>query len=414
MRNQTLRASLGPFLFLWMAAPALPGGGLEQFTIGNPAPDQAFTIQGQSFTPSELGLAGSGTPTGDAQLNVTLTSFTIAFTDSGTAPDELHIYSFLPDTDQASQGTGSLGTGTHVGGGVYEFEPGLQLPLCTRSFAILPSEQSILNGPNPYTGGSDLFAETIPPAQIIEGGFDIGFSATFTSTGATTASSCSQLDFPQFGNGQGLTSEIVLTNPDPERTAGGEVNLYDAGGDPLDLSDNLTATEGADVSQASPAFSIPPLGSVRIASDGGGELRQGSVAVHSNIAVGGVIRFEIANIGVAGLGSATPLTGAVVPAKRLAGGINTGLAIRNVSSTETATVTVTLRHFSGVPIAPQLILGLQPNQRESRFLSEFFETVNTDDYRGTITVEASHPVAVIALELGQAGQFTTLPATPLP
>ncbi len=142
---------------------------------------------------------------------------------------------------------------------------------------------------------------------------------------------------------------------------------------------------------------------------------QGSVAVRSTFDLGGVIRFEIAGIGVAGVGAAPAVSRAVAPVKRVAGGINTGLAIRNGSQSETATVTLRLRDLQGKEVADGMTtLMLAPNARVAQFINELFGTAQTDDFQGTVTIESSIPLVVIALGLGQAGRFTTLPVTERP
>ena len=58
----------------------------------------------------------------------------------------------------------------------------------------------------------------------------------------------------------------------------------------------------------------------------------GSVRVFASGRMGGVLRFDIPAVGVAGVGASEPVNDAIFPARRMAGGINTGAAIRNLSS----------------------------------------------------------------------------------
>ena len=116
-----------------------------------------------------------------------------------------------------------------------------------------------------------------------------------------------------------------------------------------------------------------------------------------------------------------------MPVRREAGGINTGIAIRNAEDTP-VTLKLTLREGGGTVAATgnqHLPLGqavgeatiedLTANGHLARFLDQLFPETNTDDFEGTLVVEvADGRVAAIALELGtQSGQFTTLPVTPL-
>ena len=54
-----------------------------------------------------------------------------------------------------------------------------------------------------------------------------------------------------------------------------------------------------------------------------------------------MLRFDIPTVGVAGVGASEPVNDAIFPARRMAGGINTGAAIRNLSA-EPMTVTCML------------------------------------------------------------------------
>ena len=227
------------------------------------------------------------------------------------------------------------------------------------------------------------------------------------------------LHFGQFGNGSGLKSEIVLTNPDPTEAVTGEVSVLDANGAVLDLTNNLSATPGVDLSQA-PTFSIPPLGSVRIETDGQGPLSTGSVVVSSSGIAGGVIRFEIQDIGVAGVGSGMPLKNAIVPVQRL-GSINTAIATRNTSPVNQAVVNMILRDLQGKGVAGgQAAVTLDPNARNAQFINEIFPGADTEGFQGTVTLESANSagggstvatLSSVALELGSAGEFTALPVT---
>jgi hypothetical protein len=152
------------------------------FTIGNAQPATVFFVQGQSFTPSVQGNNGTGTPT-SASGQVLLTSFTIDFLDSTSAPSSLYIYSSAPSVSNASSGTGSLATGSYAGNGVYDFTTPVSLLFNSKYFAVLPTSENIFDGSgNTYTGGIDLFPQS---GIVAEGGggagvFDIGFNADFT------------------------------------------------------------------------------------------------------------------------------------------------------------------------------------------------------------------------------------------
>jgi hypothetical protein len=152
------------------------------FSIGNNTPSTFFFIQGQSFTPAVQGNRGVGVPAPSPAGTVFLTefSFDFAVNDPFGAPSPvLYIYAFEPTEAQVSGGgLGSLGAGTHVGGGVYSFS-NLEIPFAAKSYAVLPESRSIFDGSgNPYTGGVDMF----PQGGVVRegfGDFDAGFTATF-------------------------------------------------------------------------------------------------------------------------------------------------------------------------------------------------------------------------------------------
>jgi hypothetical protein len=149
------------------------------FTIGNLAPSTAFFVQGQSFTPSVAGNGGSGMA--PVSGSVLLDTFSIAYLSPTSGFANLYIYAILPTTVSAATGIGSLGTGTYMGGGVYDFND-LVLDVDTEYYAVLPSSAGIFNGSgNPYAGGVDIFDRSPIDGQLDLGfgDFDIGFSARF-------------------------------------------------------------------------------------------------------------------------------------------------------------------------------------------------------------------------------------------
>ena len=61
------------------------------------------------------------------------------------------------------------------------------------------------------------------------------------------------------------------------------------------------------------------MGELTISTHGRGEVVTGSVRVVSDGPVGGVVRFDIPGIGVAGVGASEPTGDALFPARRQAG-----------------------------------------------------------------------------------------------
>ena len=81
------------------------------------------------------------------------------------------------------------------------------------------------------------------------------------------------LQIPHFGVGDGLSSDIVVTNRSSTETAAVAVDAWDSEGSELD-GDTLFGTAGAD------RFDLPPLGSRTLTlSSGDGGLLTGSITV---------------------------------------------------------------------------------------------------------------------------------------
>ena len=92
---------------------------------------------------------------------------------------------------------------------------------------------------------------------------------------------------------------------------------------------------------------LPSLGEVTISTNGMVDLMTGSVkAVTEGLdsPIGGVLRFDIPGVGVAGVGASQAVRDAIIPVRRQMGGIDTGAALRNLSESE---LTLTCRLMMG-------------------------------------------------------------------
>ncbi len=224
----------------------------------------------------------------------------------------------------------------------------------------------------------------------------------------------STLYFAQFGNGSGLSSDVVIVNPSSSSRANGEVRFWDVDGNPTDGGTVLGAVRGMNAQVTGTSFRLEPLGTVTFSTTGVGDLFLGSATIDSDLSVFGVIRFNIQGAGIAGVGFGAPASAVVAPARNQ-DGVRTGLAVRNTSTTEIM-VTFTLKDTSGQDVANgavERLLGV--NARLAKFIDEIFPDANTTDFVGTISVRANNgTVVVIALELGsEAGELTALPVSPI-
>ena len=155
------------------------------------------------------------------------------------------------------------------------------------------------------------------------------------------------------------------------------------------------------------------LGKVTISTDGLGSLVAGSVEVEADNNIGGVIRFQLPGIGIAGIGQSQPFRRFLIPVRRQLGGINTGVAIHSLADLINS-MTLKLRDVDGVEVATAFE-NLPAQGHLVKFIDELFPNVDTDDFQGTLVVEViATKVAATALELGNVpGQFTALPVMPI-
>jgi hypothetical protein len=161
----------------------------EAYTVGNATPTSVYFVQGQSFTPAVSGNAGSGTPRSDSLGNASLVSVHIAFAAGQTPASTLYLYAALPTNGDAATGIGSIASAPDSGGGTYIFNPPVTVPYSTQTYAVLPGCASIYDAPDSYSGGTDLYPVGCPAPganPIIQGTYDIGFTATFVDPSEPT------------------------------------------------------------------------------------------------------------------------------------------------------------------------------------------------------------------------------------
>ncbi|MBI4481931.1 MAG: exo-alpha-sialidase [Acidobacteria bacterium] len=227
---------------------------------------------------------------------------------------------------------------------------------------------------------------------------------------SATAPAVTELHFAQIGNGLGFTADTVFTNPSTTATANARMEFFDDNG--AALSPGILGS----TSKSTVDFTVPPLGTATFSTDGAGALVVGSAFVASENSLAGVVRFRIPEIGIAGVGESQPMSGFIVPVRRKAGGINTGVAVRN-PETKAVSLTLTLRNKSGAAVTngTKSITSFAARGHFAQFIHELFPGASTDDFEGTLVVQATGgKVAATALELGtSAGEFTTLPVTAL-
>ena len=239
------------------------------------------------------------------------------------------------------------------------------------------------------------------------------------------------LDFAHFANGASIVSEMVFMNLEtqpsgpplspfhqaipPTRPV---IYFYDQEGNPIDpallvdLTGDLEITEDGALSIQS---EMEPLGELTISTYGRGELVSGSVRVVSDGPIGGVLRFDLPGIGVAGVGASQPVRDAIFPARRQAGGISTGAAIHNLG--EEALV-VGCQLMKDGAVLEETEISLEANGQEARYIEEMFTSTDTSDFVGSVRCTAPPGEGMftgVAVELDAGNRiFTTLPVVPVP
>ena len=222
-------------------------------------------------------------------------------------------------------------------------------------------------------------------------------------------------EFPHFANGDSTVSDVVLVNVDT-KTVTPIVHFYGSNGERIsadsvvDVAGDLElAVDGS----LSVKGGIPPLGERTISTHGRGASTTGSVRVVSNGALGGFLRFQSPVVGVAGVGAAEPVNDSIFPARRKKGGINTGVALRNL---ESEAMTVTCRLMQGGEVRNNVEVELAGDGKLARFINELFPDADTSDFTGSVhcTAPEDKKYAGVTLELDFGNRiFTTLPLVPI-
>ena len=226
-----------------------------------------------------------------------------------------------------------------------------------------------------------------------------------------TPRAAAALDFAHFANGAGTTSEIVLVNvaPYPIQPA---LDFYDRAGvrmDPasvVDITGELEVTEDGSLTVRTGMESLREL---TITTHGRGDLLSGSVRVVADGTIGGVLRYMVPEIGVAGVGASPPVQDALFPARRQAGGIRTAAALHNLGA---EAMGVNCRLMRAGSVLEEVAIPLEANGQTAWFIDDTFTTTDTSDFAGSVRCTASGAgrFTAIAAELDAARRiFTTLP-----
>ena len=219
------------------------------------------------------------------------------------------------------------------------------------------------------------------------------------------------LGFAHFANGAGLTSDLVIVNvaPQPVQPA---LYFYDTEGAPVSAESVVEITGDLAVAEdgaLTVLTAMEPLGELTISTHGRGDLVSGSVRAVAGGPIGGVLRFDLPGVGVAGVGASQPVRDALFPVRRREEGINTGVAIHNL---EEEAIVVSCRLMSGGEVLEMAEIPLAANGQTSWFIDAAFPDTDTSDFAGSVHCDAPgrRPFAGVAVELDAVNRiFTTLP-----
>ena len=221
------------------------------------------------------------------------------------------------------------------------------------------------------------------------------------------------LDFAHFANGASITSSLVFVNvaTHPIRPA---LYFYDKNGNLIDAESVVDVTGDLEVTEdgaLTVQTEIEPLGELTLSTHGRGNLVTGSVTVDANGPIGGVLRFDLPSIGVAGVGASQPVQDAIFPARRQAGGISTAAAIHNPGEEAMA---VNCQLMKAGSVLEETEISLAANGQEAQFIEEMFTGTDTSDFVGSVRCTAPGLFTGVAVELDDGNRiFTTLPVVPV-
>jgi hypothetical protein len=232
----------------------------------------------------------------------------------------------------------------------------------------------------------------------------------------------SNLIFPQFVDGGGTPTQILLMNTSSSSVTG-TINLYNDSGSQiaLDFGSGLGSLSVLN-------YSIPANGMVKFSTTGLGVLKVGYAVVTpttGQLPSGAVIFGGSSTTGglasQAGVLNAVPTTQARLYIERAPApplNRNTGIALVNYNGPSTsANVTLSLTSLDGT-FNQATTLTVPPNGHVAKFIDQLYDTgVVPGNFRGMLTLTSNAPIALITLRLtaNQIGDnlYSTLPVANL-
>ena len=101
--------------------------------------------------------------------------------------------------------------------------------------------------------------------------------------------------------------------------------------------------------------------------------------------IGGMLRFDHPDLGVAGAGASPPVSDALFPVRRQEGGITTGVALHNLESSPGLLRCDLMRE--GV-LLDAVSIPLETNGQTSWLIDQRFPSADTSDFMGSVRCDA--------------------------
>jgi predicted outer membrane repeat protein len=216
------------------------------------------------------------------------------------------------------------------------------------------------------------------------------FEAIYELVGGTTSSQATGATFPQYVDGQGNQTRVVLKNNSSE-SDGGAINFMDNTGQIVD----------------SVGFDLGPWSSLDVETDGSGQLTSGVIQVESergaSSSIEGTQVFQVLGSYVSVDASPVRRTHQVY-VSMLPGSEKTGVALYNPHDSP-VTLTAVLLNGKGARAKTKLI-EIQPGEQLMGFIDEhpFFDdyfSANPSKFRGTMNLSVSTDSGIAAVGLIQ-------------
>ncbi len=208
----------------------------------------------------------------------------------------------------------------------------------------------------------------------------------------------SSLIFPQLANGGGIRSEIILTNPGAA-VEEGTIEFFEPSGDPWQLG---IGAAGA----GSLRYRIEPGGAFRLETDGAGPPLSGYLTVSPDRAehsLSGISGYRLGEFEVSV--PASSLSTRLHVFVEQSPGTRSGVAIVNPQQSFLQ-ILLRLINSDGNLIASR-ILNLPARNQVAQFVDELF--LGLGQFRGSLHLTTSMPIAVLGLRQRSSGSLSTLP-----